>query len=1432
MATTRNSLFAALALAFSATAFAQTAPSAVPVPFTTAAIGVGSSSTTVCSASIAATDGTQLGDGCPGPQARLAAPQGAAVDKYGNVYVADYNDKQVRVVYNGNPALAAAITAANSGYAISSSRNAPAVTPVVGNVYTIAGLGPAGVAAFTASGNACANYATSGQPTGLNTLGDGCPGASAPVAARDVKPDADGNLFITDYSNGRIRVFCVNCATTTLAAKLITLENPTVTAPANGAMYTIAGFASGYRDAAPGYNSASNVAGATAAQNIALLRAPTGAVVSSSDDVFIADNTNNAVRVLYNGGTVAKNILAAQGTTAPVQGYVYTIAGAGCVSAATNKTGSVSTANACLTTTNSDSAVLGNANGSSVVWSIYLDGNSNVFYTDNGNARIKMIYGGIAPPVTLPSATYPTLQVGYTYTFAGQGTGVAGTQNGVAPSALVLNAAESIGGDAYGNLFFADYGTGLFYEVYATNGIAAIIGGNANAVATPAPGANCNGLTTGPTMTDAFYNGCPATQAKFTSTRGPVVADASGNLYFGDAIGYYVRKFTYNPTFPTTNVGLTALPQQYAFEFLSASAITSVAVTPSDFVDAGGDTCTTALSVAVGAPGTTCVVNASFTPKQPGARPGAITLNGATGVLGSTQFSGVGNGAALALDPATLTTTGTGYAPAGVAVGPTGSVYFTDLTGKKAVRYTGSTATTIATGFNTPIGIAADNAGNVFISDSTNNNLTAVPNTGGSQYVVNSQLSGPRQVTTDSLGRIYVVDSGNNRIVEFGAGGTQVFTVLPFTGLSAPTGVAVDSAFNVYASDLTHILKLTPLGVQTTVATQSGLTGLAVDAAGDLYSGSGTSLVEFTPAGSKATLYSTLGNANGVAIDSTGNLYVADNGLGGFDTLARTAGFYKFGSSSGTVGITLTSIGTTPVSTTAFTASNTTDYSVVASTTNGCSGALAAGTFCGLTATYSQVTPGIPTDVLSFSATVTNGTPTFTLTAASSAPAITVTAAPASIAFGGTETLKATVYGPGNTGGTVTFYSSGTKIGTATSDSNATGTLSYTPTAVGTYTITADYTPVGASSASVTTGTAATFVVTQATPTISLVVSPATGFATSTYTATATVSSSAGTPGGTVTFKYGSTTLGTGTLSAGVATATFTNLPIGTDCITATYASTTNYASVTSTCFNVTVVTAVTPTISLVVTPTSAYTNSTLTATATVTSTVGSPTGTVSFYNGSTLLGTGTLTAGVATATFTNLPVGTDCITAVYTATTNFTAATSACANVTVSAAFAITPSTTSLAFQPSYQEAQSTLSIVTGGRTDTLTFACTNLPAKLACNFSPSSVKLAGGTATVQVQMLVANSAATYGAVAVKQIVTYALGPFAALALFGLRRRKRFATLMLAIFALLGAASLSGCSSQDPTTLQVASGSYNFSLVVSSGSTTVQTIPFTLNVP
>ena len=55
-------------------------------------------------------------------------------------------------------------------------------------------------------------------------------------------------------------------------------------------------------------------------------------------------------------------------------------------------------------------------------------------------------------------------------------------------------------------------------------------------------------------------------------------------------------------------------------------------------------------------------------------------------------------------------------------------------------------------------------------------------------------------MAVDTAGDVYVADTGNNRVLKLAAG-SSTQTVLPFTGLHDPDGVAVDTAGDVYVAD-------------------------------------------------------------------------------------------------------------------------------------------------------------------------------------------------------------------------------------------------------------------------------------------------------------------------------------------------------------------------------------------------------------------------------------------------------------------------------------------------------------------------------------------------------------------------------------------------------------------------------------------------------
>lgn len=164
-------------------------------------------------------------------------------------------------------------------------------------------------------------------------------------------------------------------------------------------------------------------------------------------------------------------------------------------------------------------------------------------------------------------------------------------------------------------------------------------------------------------------------------------------------------------------------------------------------------------------------------------------------------------------------------------------------------------------------------------------------------------------------------------------------------------------------------------------------------------------------------------------------------------------------------------------------------------------------------------------------------------------------------------------------------------------------------------------------------------------------------------TFTATVTASSGSPTGTVTFKNGNAVLGVSALNgSSQASYTTSTLPVGDSVITAVYAGDTHYGASTSSSINE-VVNPASPaatTTALTASASHSVFGTAVTFTATVSSNSGSPAGSVNFWSGSTALGSAALNgASEAIYTTSQLPVGTDAITAEYTGNANYATSTS-----------------------------------------------------------------------------------------------------------------------------------------------------------------------------
>ena len=447
-----------------------------------------------------------------------------------------------------------------------------------------------------------------------------------------------------------------------------------------------------------------------------------------------------------------------------------------------------------------------------------LDAAGNLYIADTSNRRIRKVSNGIITTVA--------------------GNGAPGDSgNGGPATSAALSYPYSLAIDAAGNLYFSD-GSGVIREV--TNGI----------------------ITT-----------VPGAQGYFAG----IAVDSTGNLYLVDAVTPRVLK--------VANGVATTIAGNETYGFSGDNGPATSAQFGGDPDDGGPS------GIAVDSTGNVYICD-TFNSRVRKISNGVITT-----VVGGSTATELTDPALVAVDSAGALyvsdpSNSTGFLGGRLRKIANGTV--TTVAGNGYVSYSGDNGPAANAQFYQPEGVAIDSAGRIYVADTQNNRVrmiangvvTTVAGTGARGFsgdngpATSAQLATPVAVAVDSAGNLYIADVNNFRIRKVSGG---VITTVAGTVGYTPCDVAVDSAGNVYVSDCVHsrLFKVSS-GNSTTLAV--GGSGLAIDSSGNLYM---TNCWTCSPDQNSGAILeisngvvTSIGGGTGVAFDAAGNRYIVDGNLG------------------------------------------------------------------------------------------------------------------------------------------------------------------------------------------------------------------------------------------------------------------------------------------------------------------------------------------------------------------------------------------------------------------------------------------------------------------------------------------------------------------------------------------------------------------------
>lgn len=755
------------------------------------------------------------GDGGAATNARIYSPEGVALDASGNLYIADTGNNRIRKV-DTNGIITTVVGNGGGGF---SGDDGAATNARLFNPYGITCDGSGNLYIADALNTRVRKVDTNGVITTIagksssTFSGDGGAATNAGLSAYGVAVDANGNVFIADRSNNRVRRVDAYGFITTIAGTgsstfsgdggLATNAGMTaygVAVDSYGDVYTADRSNNRIRRVDP-YGIITTVAGTNGfgyssdgipATN-SLLYAPTGIALDSYGRFLIADTGNNRIRRFGQGPTLVLD--AANATN--VGNYTLVV---------NSSFGSVTSIVATLTVLFPPVIT-----SQPVSQTVGLGSNATLTVSCTGTMPLAyqwQINGAYSPSQTNAALNLANVQwsdtgnyqVIITNSYGSVTSSVATLTVGNPPVLVSQPASQMVLAGTNLVLIVAAAGDGPFTYQWKFNGT------NLPPIITTVAGTNTPG---------SAGDGGQATSARLNLPQS-IVLDAAGNFYIADYNNHRVRKVS------TTGV------------------ITTIAGTGTPGKSGNGGPAISATLY----------------------EPSAVTFD----ALGNLYISEDGNGDVRKVDTNGI---------------------ITRVAGTDSVNVSNDGSQATSTSFVTLVGMAFDSIGNLYLCESmhcrirrvgTNGIVSTVAGnttgfTGGYSgdggVATNAQLNTPMAIALDTSGNLFIADSGNNRVRKVDANG--IINTIAGTGSSSyngdnkpatnaaliPYGLAFDSGGNLLISDQTQqrIRRVDTNGIIATVAGRGG-NGYFGD------NGSATNAV--------------FSKIWGIAFDTAGNLFVAD----------------------------------------------------------------------------------------------------------------------------------------------------------------------------------------------------------------------------------------------------------------------------------------------------------------------------------------------------------------------------------------------------------------------------------------------------------------------------------------------------------------------------------------------------------------------------